>query len=272
MPPRDSRNQLVLQDNEDYNKTLRILKNGFINIYAQDQTTQALDLFFLEQQGSDNALNIAASQNDTTIELVDSTGFVDGNTVSITTPTGAFYFGTQIGGPAANVITLDTPLDRDFLSGAIVKRHIKNMNVNGSLASPRIFKVGPVSVDVEVDITRVVGYLQDNSAMDDSKFGGLSPLTNGIVLRRVDGINRNIWNTKTNSDLSLMSAGGFEYTDKAPGGSFGARFRNSYAGQQNRGVTIRLPVGGSLELLVQDDLTGLQIFNLMAQGHIVDIT
>jgi len=105
--------------------------------------------------------------------------------------------------------------------------------------------------------------------MDDSKFGDIAGgLTNGVLLRQNNGEINNIWNVKTNGEFGLL-AYDTAYTDKAPAGSEGFRFRNTYAGQSKHGVTLRLQPGETLEILIQDDLSGLEVFNVMAQGHIV---
>jgi len=104
--------------------------------------------------------------------------------------------------------------------------------------------------------------------MDDGKFGGGSALTNGIVLRANNGDMTNIWNVKSNGEIALLAFDA-QYADKAPAGLNGFRFRNTYGGQSKHGVVIRLGFSEKLELLVQDDLTGLDGFTMMAQGHVV---
>ena len=96
----------------------------------------------------------------------------------------------------------------------------------------------------------------------------------GLVIEDIDPEGKiqyasEIWNAKTNGELALICASDFYYTDKAPAGQNGARFRNTFSGQDKHGVTIRLAPGETLELVVQDDLTLLSVFNMMAQGHFV---
>jgi hypothetical protein len=143
------------------------------------------------------------------------------------------------------------------------------MAVDGSSA-PVTFRVGPIGTVIEFDITRITGYLQDGSAMDDSLFGGITALTKGCVFRLSNGEKTNMWNAKSNGDLALLTGIDFTYTDSAPSGSFGARFRISYSGQDKHGVTLRMEVGETLDFIIQDDLTGLEVFNLMATGHAVN--
>ena len=94
-------------------------------------------------------------------------------------------------------------------------------------------------------------------------------MTNGIVLRVSNGVKTNIWNAKTNADLALLGFD-FIYPDKIPAGTYSARFRITYNGQDKHGVTLRLEPGDTLELIVQDDLTDLDLFYMMGQGHLTD--
>jgi hypothetical protein len=245
-------------------------KNGAIPVNIQDQTSRALDLDFLQVLAAPTTLSANASVEDLTVDVTSTTGFVDGAVVGISTAGGDFYFGQQIGAVAGSTVTLDTPLDVAFPAGSSIFPATKAMNVNGS-STTQIFQIGPVGVatGIYIDITRIMGYIQDGNAMDDSMFGGISGgLTNGIVFRLNNDVITNYWNMKTNGQIGLLAFDA-NYTAKAPTGSYGFRFRNTYAGPSKHGVTLRISPGDTLELLVQDDLTGLEVFNMMAQGHYV---
>ena len=246
---------------------------GNVEVILQDQFTPALDLYFIKSLGA-NSLAVQTTPNDLSITLNDATGFIANDWIGIFSPEGIFYFGTQLGAPAGNVITLDTPIDKVFVVGANVIRATKNMVVDGSV-TPQIFQVGPVGLTTatKIDITRIMGYIQSESAMDDSLFGSVSALTNGVVLRHNNDVIDNLWNVKTNGDIGLIC---FDSTssNRAPAGSFGFRFRNTYAGSAKHGVTLRLEPGDILEAIVQDELNNasdkMELFHLMAQGHIVE--
>jgi hypothetical protein len=240
------------------------LEDGNLPVVVHDQIATALDLNFSRSLGA-TTLDAIANIGDTSITLADATGFSDLDTIAILSVTEGGYFGAQVGVSVGNVITLDTPIDIAKSVGSLVLRLTKNLNVVGSLGAPIIYAIGPVVTPI--DITRITGYIQDEDAMDDALFGGIAKLTNGIVLRLNNGVIKNIFNAKTNSDLALLACGVFTYTDKAPAGKFGARFCITFAGQENHGVSLRLNSGDILQLLVQDPLDGLEIFNLMAQGH-----
>ena len=243
--------------------------NGGIPVNLQDQTSRMLDLWFLKGLAAPTTLSVTAVVNAYTITVAATTGFVAGCTVAITTQTG-YYFGRQIGAVAGNVITLDTPIDIAYPAGSTCFPASRNMAVNGAV-TPQIFQIGPVGVATgfAVDIVRVNGYIQDDTAADDSLFGGIAALSRGIVLRKNNGVLQNFWNAKTNGELSLICASDLYYTGKAPAGSVGIRWRNTFAGTEKHGVTVRLEPGEILELIVQDNLTGLEVFEAMAQGHFV---
>ena len=202
-----------------------------------------------------------------TLTLTDTTGFTAGKAAAVFANVDDFYIGRQLGAPAGNVITLDTPVDIVLANASAVAAVTTNMAVDGS-STTQIFQIGPTGPGSTAitDVTRIIGHMLDSTAMDDGKFGGMSALTNGIVLRKNDGVITNLWNAKTNADLALLCYE-FSYSDKAPGGQFGCSFRNTYAGQGNHGVVIELLPGEFLELLVQDDLTDLDEFTMLAQGH-----
>lgn len=246
--------------------------NGGVPVNIQDQHSRALDLNFIMATGAPTALAAPTIVDTYTITVDDTTGFVDGTHIGIFSGVegeGNFFFAGQIGAPVGNVITLDTPMDIVYVIGSNVLPTTRDMNVDGT--TRKIFQVGPVGVatGVEVDITRIAGYLEDATSMDDALFGGIDALAKGIVLRKNNGIIQNYWNAKSNGELALICGKDLDYTTKSPAGFFGARFRSSYAGQEKHGVTIRLEPADTLEILIQDDLTDLTAFRMIAQGHIV---
>jgi hypothetical protein len=258
----------------DTGQHAQVEANGGLAINIQDQTTTALDNYFVQYTQAPTTLAVAASPGDYTITLTDATGFVAGNTVglpNLVPPYDNSYFGTQLGAPAGAVITLDTPISTNMGIGNTVWTGNRSMNVDGSV-TPAIFQIGPVgaATELEIDIVRIMGWIQDDVSMDDAKFGGISALTKGMVLRRnnADGTFTNYWNVKSNGEIRLLAFDA-NYASKAPSGFFGFNFRNTYGGQSKHGVVIRLATGQSMQVVVQDDLTDLAEMFMMAQGHIV---
>ena len=166
-----------------------------------------------------------------------------------------------------NTITVDSPIDFDYESGSFIQFSNHNLAVDGS-ATPRIFGVrNPTAqdVDLEVDFTRMILSMKLSSAGTYDKFGNITSLTNGLVCRFVDGYNQNIFNVKNNQEIdNLMYDFKFiSATGNAPDGLSG-RFTIS-----NLGVVIRLRPFEDLQFIIQDDLTGIDSFEILLEGGIV---
>ena len=249
-------------------------------ILWSDPINRLVFMPFMRNLGT-TALAANSIAGNTTITLVSGHGASIGEEIIIAeNGSGLAYIGTILN-VSGDDITLDTPIDYDFtVSGAFILRGQTNIaTANGSLSSPVKFLIRP-PINAMWDVTRILFSLIDDSAMDDGKFGGISALTNGVVLR----VNRsglgnrieNIGNAKTNGELANAMFD-FAYASKAPAGQYGARGRLTFSGPDKFGAVIRLDGGSdptvsadALELLIQDDLTDLINMRVIAEGHIVD--
>lgn len=243
-----------------------------IDVNVQDQTTKPLDLYFLAEDGAATTLSTGASAGDYDVVVTAVGGFTIGETIVLLSAAGAFYIG-EILGISTNTLSLDSPLDSDFIPGSDAVPMTKNMNVDGS-STPVIFKIrgdiGSIDIPIKIDITRIMfQIISDDPAVFD-KFGDIeNGLTRGIVLRRNNGVMENIFNVKTNGDLSLIAFDTTPYDSALPTGVNGLSCRYTFAGKAKHGVTIRLDIDESLDLIIQDDLQSLVQFRIMAQGHVV---
>ena len=81
---------------------------------------------------------------------------------------------------------------------------------------------------------------------------------------------RNIVDNKPyiKNDIGLLW-NDFEKIDKiAQSGTYGVKGRLTFGGQNKLGVVIQLGIDEDLEMIVQDDLTGLVDFRVVAEGHV----
>jgi hypothetical protein len=168
------------------------------------------------------------------------------------------------------IATLDRPLDTAYDPAACEVRKVSyNLAVNGA-ASPVtfIFEV-PLGSTKELDLQSFVIAMVCASQPDDSKFGDLSALTKGVVMRsNYQSLNYfNFINAKTNGEIKEVSDD-YEYSDKAGGGAYAFVSRTDI--RRNWGVTVRMFGGLRLELIVQDDLSGLTDFHILTRGHVVE--
>lgn len=182
---------------------------------------------------------------------------------------GSFFIQSLITAIVGDVITLDSPLNRVYTTaGSLVAVSTAEMNVDGSV-TPIIFKVLPFDLQ-QGNISRVLLEMRDATSMDFSTFGGLPVLDNGIVLRvnNGDGTFRHLHNFKDNGDIIEIA---FDHAFLLPkGGNVinGFTSRITWGSESKHGAVIRLDgtLGQGLELIVQDDLTGLLRMRWTAQG------
>ena len=239
--------------------------NGALPVNIQDQHTELVDLYFHVDEASFTFAS-AVTIGDTSFTATAGHGISIGDLLQVYGQGRLSQF--EAINVVGDVITVDTPFDCSFTTECAATRGPYNLNLDGSSTMIEAHIDPPDGV--EYDIVRIIIYIQDGTAMDDALFGGLTELTNGIVLRTVNGITKNIFNVKSNGELALRAYDTI-YTTKAPAGSYGLRCRRTFGGQDKNGVTIRLngSSGDRLQLLIQDDLTGLEAFKVVAQGHVV---
>lgn len=245
------------------------------DVFLQDQHTEIIDLL-LAKLVQIITIEINTNLFDNVLTVSSSIEPTDGNIACLKEGT-AFYQGfilSHIANGENWDLILDTPLDFAYtIAGGCSERDPDLSNYIGTIENPVIFAVTPANLapGTRWDITRVTMVMIDSSTMDDSKFGGITSLINGIVLRYVNTIIKNIFNVKNNGEFALR-AYDVSYADRAPAGFFGIRIRRSFSGQDKNGVTIRLngDTRDELQLILQDDLTGLDKFNIVVQGHVVE--
>lgn len=189
------------------------------------------------------------------------------------------YIGTVLS-VATNTITLDSPIDFEYKTTDFSFRGSDDVAVDGS-STTKMFIIQP-PIGFNWDITRVMFSMIDSSTPDDSKFGGADALTNGLVLRLCRNYGTeyyNLANFKTNGDIANY-AYDVSYTTRSGGqGSYGVRSRLTFSGPEKMGSVIRLRGGDNpqagpqdqLQILVQDNLTVLDSFKILFQGHWVDV-
>jgi hypothetical protein len=239
-----------------------------VDVFIQDQSTDTVDYLMTQ---TINTVTLASNTilGSRDIELSGVHGVVVGNIIELTE--GNRFYQGEVVTVVADDITLDTPLDYAFTTAATGARTNASMNVNGSVTA-QIFDVSPPAVaGVRWDVTRMIVNIQDNDQMDTGAFGGLAKLTNGVVIRQVNGVRKNQFNIKTNGEWAERSFD-IGYDDKAPAGTFGFRCRRTWGGQDKNGVVIRLDgsAGGAIQHIVQDNLTGLTEYRIVIHGHVVE--
>lgn len=246
--------------------------NGGFAVNIQDQTTQPVDAYFA-QALSNFTISVNTGVSGVTAgTLVYSFTATAGHGISPgdeiilhdTAANRAFY--AEVLSVAVNTITIDRPIDHSFqiatTLGRIVTTH---MNVNGSV-TPQIFTVR--SGTIPTDFVRFIITITNNTAMDYSKFGGLTALTRGFVFRIVNAFQKTIFCFKTDAEIAQYCYDA-SYASKAPAGEYGFRARITFGGQDKHGVVLRIGENDYLQWVVQDDLSSLLSLRVAAQGHFI---
>jgi hypothetical protein len=244
-------------------------EDGGVAVIVQDQHSEMIVVPLHVETNSGTLLASPTSVNSSTVTLTAGHGAVVNNVLCI--KEGRHYY---VGGilnfdGGANVPTLDTPLDHAYTTAAIVCIGDPNLNVLGSLASPVTAHASPPP-GVQWDITRVHVRMIDNTVMDAGTFAGISALANGVVLRRTDGVSKNVGNAKTNGDI-IGLASAYSFDDKPPSGEYGFTAHFVFGGRSHVGVVMRIngETADEIQLIIQDDLQGITQFRATAIGHVV---
>lgn len=263
----------ILLVRDGVGNSLPVNPGGGIDVNNQDQTTPSIITKFNKVLNS-TTLAAEAARGSRDIVVADATGFIIGRYIILFNPTTERYMWGYATNVVGTTVTLDTPLDSTFPIGTYVDSAITNMNVNGSV-TPQVFGLrgtgSPPGVDLAADITRIITSCETDSPVNLTLFGDLPALANGLVLRRRNGDFYNILNVKDNFEIAGIQ---FDFNVSQAlnpaQGIDGFVCRLTFGGQNKIGVVQRLPIGDDLEIIIQDDLTGLVRFEIVAEGHIVD--
>lgn len=247
--------------------------NSVSRTYVHDDPHTLLILPFhtTEQQ---TTLSAATVIGDYTFTVSNPTGFAVGKYIlAFSSVTNRYYTGIVLG-VAGSVISVDSPIDSVFPIGANIDVGSTNMAVNGSV-TPVSFGVRSPTPGIAAiaDLTRIMIQITTDAAPDFGKFGDIvDGLTNGVVLRFKNGEYKNIFNVKKNSEFANLAYDYTVYDRSNPVvGVYGIGVRLTFSGQEKMGSVIRVGPGEDIEVIIQDDLSTLLSFNIIAQGHIAEI-
>lgn len=244
--------------------------NGGLPVNIQDQTTPIFDVYF-GLFGTDAAVAAPTVYDTYTITTTDGTVFTIGNMVVLADEFKIYF--SEILNIVGNVLTVSDPLPGVFAIGSLARPIDIHMNVDGSVTRQYYRLRAPGETQYfpyTVDITQIMIQMITNTATQLSDFGDIAGgITNGVVLRKIDGLGYNLWNAKKNSDFAIFANDYATYSALNPAGNYGIAARYEMGGQNKHGAVIRIAPGESLEVIIQDDLTSILEFRMMAQGHAI---
>ncbi len=269
-PPLEKRRFVDGNGNE-----LFLERNGAVPVNVQDQTTRAIVLPMVEQLGATtNSVAIVGDGLIRTLTVTDPTGIVAGQHMRVIDSTDDHFWSGGVLGIVGSVVTVDTPFDAGitYPIGSQVTFSNANLAIVDGSTTPVVFKLrtGAPSIPSLIDITRIIITCTTESAVDLDKFGDLPALAVGLIFRLATADPYTMGNAKTNKDLANFAYDFTPWVASNPGqGIHGFVMRMTFAGQNKIGVALRVGPTENLELVVQDDLTGLLTFVAIIEGHVV---
>ena len=147
------------------------------------------------------------------------------------------------------------------------------LNVDGSV-TPQVFEyVVPAGKNAWIKRLTVAG---SNEDIEMSNFLGIAPLTNGVEAMILDNNNNVIFNytainkIKTTLSLALLNGDSIASTiDKNGAGQVDSvLFGNDF--KENSGEELFMREGWKFRVIVNDNLTGINIFLALIRGVLVD--
>lgn len=241
------------------------IEGGNVPVAIQDQHTPAFVAAFCRVI---DTFELGAPVTPSTVETLSYTftaeaghGLSGGETIRLRDAAHNRMLYAAVTNVATNTITLDRPLDYAFaVAGTACEVVSCALNVDGS-STPAVFSV--IGGADPVDITAYSIYMAHSAEADDSKFGGIAALANGVVHRIVDGYQKTVGVFRSNGDFRALSDN-LEYSNKAGGGAYGTSIGID---MRRFGVVHRISSEGALQLIVRDNLSSLTSLRCVAIGH-----
>ena len=249
------------------NSTIAVIDQP-IDVSIQDYTGEIVDMKLVKYLGN-VTLSQKLTQGDRYVQFVAGHGLVKGDVLNIFCENRLVQ--NNVENVNVNNITLAIRSDINCETGTTIKKGTSKANTIGTLSNPELFCLDLTGYDgISFDITRMIIFIQDNSPMDSSLFGGLNKLTYPVSYVIYDGMIKNLFAAAANGAFELRSYD-VSYSDKAPAGFYGVRIRKSFNGQDKNGAVLRIHGRDNDKICLENvvDLTGLTDYQNVVQGHYV---
>ena len=248
----------------DDNDILIVKQSGTVDVFIQDQHTNSINLYAHIDKVTPSII-VDASIDDKSITVNSIADVAAGDVITIYESDRVFQ--SIVSTSSGSVISFVSQLDYAFTTQSTVHVGAWNLAVNGS-SSPITAHI-LLPPEVKWDIYQINVSITDNAVMDSAKFGGIAALTNGILLRVVNGHIKNLALTVNNIGFSEQ---GFTitYDPKAPAGVYGFQAKKNY--HTVHGISLRLDgsTDDELQCIISDNLTDLTLLDITVNGHVVE--
>lgn len=274
---KDIRSISRLQARDEVTGEIENIKSlsGALNFHNADVHQVSLNRHFILRDTATTNPNVSPVMDDVTIEVDDTTGFADGDFFLIqegsTEETDAVKIITVTPG-TPGTFALDRPLDNSYTVAATIERVERNMATVSAAtpAAPVIFTIAPLPGEI-FHFLRLNISMTHQLSGNDSKFGGVAALTEGIILRQNLSTRKEIIsNWKTNGDIRKDVGVDLVYTVGSGLDANGTSARFTFK-KSDFIVNLIGDNGDSLDVIVQNPLDSLTTCEIKGQGHFVGI-
>jgi hypothetical protein len=240
----------------DGTDVLKIESNGSMPVTLQDQTTPSViaPMSILEETTTTTGTIAIGAY---VIPVTSATGIAAGKMLTLFDPTSIRFTYFIVVSVASLNITVDRSTDFAYPAGSYVDVSEPNLAVNGS-TTPVIAglrnnagAVPPPGLNLAMDVTRILFHIVATSACNLTTFGNLAKLTSGEM--------REIM-----YDVEIVATG------NPASGEDGVFGRLTFGGQSKLGVVQRIAIDEDVEIIIQDNLSALTLFQVTAEGSIVE--
>ena len=138
-----------------------------------------------------------------------------------------------------------------------------DLTVDGSSSSVT-FSVAPTAGH-DLEVSRIILYMESTLAMDSTEFGNLAALTNGVQIV-ANGEVLTTW--QDNIDILC------DMFDLSPAGEAFGKLTETLGGRwtfakDTNGLALLIPEGQTFDVVVRDDLTNLVVFRVKVKGRLL---
>lgn len=234
-----------------------------LDVWIQDPTTPPFHYYLMNEQKTDITLTEIVPVDVNIINVSAGHGFTTSSYMVIYENNK--YLQAKVTAVNTNAITIKTLTANTFSLDAIVIRGSIEMNIDASV-TPVTFKWFPRSANIPLHIQYGIIKMINQTEPDDSKFGDIAAIINGLIVRRENGIITNYGTYSNNSDFAEFGAD-VKYSDKAGGGAFSTTIIFEMKKIFGTVIEMNPSLPDMFYSIAKDNFSGLLRFRFSILGH-----
>lgn len=230
-----------------------------VDVNVQSQDNPIVQLYLMSEDKTDIHLSAGIAAGVSVIPVTAGHGFTtpvdEPNADWILIWENGLFFQAHVIYVSGDNVTVGMPTDATFTTNASIIRGKINLAVNGA-TTPKHFYLRPLLSTIPIDFSTVMVLMAHTTEADDGKFGGITALTNGLLIKRDGGFTQGLGNYRTNQKFRDF---GFEvtYPAKAPSGTYATEARMRMIETFTQELRMDPRLNDFIQATVRDNLSGL---------------